>query len=418
MGALDLDSLLARIHTFAAEVPRILRRVDSTTALADEVARLMTAAESPFTMAVVGQMRAGKSTLINALLGEDLAITGVNETTATVNWLKHGSPEQAKQFRVVWRGEVGREPELKALSELRQHWVGDSELAKQVRYLEFYSTASFLKAVQVVDTPGTRSVLGAHEETVRGFLAERHEAETVFYGGSADCILYVLNPVAREQDADLLSSFESQTRLPGGSPYNSVAVVHKWETLDHDDPFAAAGRKAATAKGQLQRYVADVIPVSGPLGQAVTRLDAAFWDILAAFIGATPAADLRRMLSGLDRHFGDRSLLERSGLPWPCFKAVIKTAMIRGCATGHSLRALVQEMAGIDRLVAFLHRRYFDRARVIRAFNLLGRAMRPCEVAVLRLHDQVRGQAEQRDRANAASQELGPYAAKLYLARW
>jgi hypothetical protein len=145
MSAFDLNSLLARIHTFAAEVPRILRSVSTTTDLADDVSRLMTVAESPFTMAVVGQMRAGKSTLINTLLGVYLAITVVNETTATVNWLKHGSPEQAKQFRVVWREEIGREPELKDLSELRQHWVGDSDLAKKARYLEFYSTAPFLK---------------------------------------------------------------------------------------------------------------------------------------------------------------------------------------------------------------------------------------------------------------------------------
>ena len=155
------------------------------------------------------------STLINALIGEDLAITGVTETTATVNWLKHGTAEQARTFRVVWRNDLAQEPEVRDRSELKG-WQGPSELAKRTRYLEFFSEAKFLKRIQIVDTPGTRSVIEDHEKTVREFLlAQRHERETLYYGGVADCIVYVLNPVAKQADVELLDAFESRTRLPG-----------------------------------------------------------------------------------------------------------------------------------------------------------------------------------------------------------
>ena len=44
--------------------------------------------DSPCVLAVAGKVKAGKSFLINALLGVDLAMTGNTETTATINVFK------------------------------------------------------------------------------------------------------------------------------------------------------------------------------------------------------------------------------------------------------------------------------------------------------------------------------------------
>jgi hypothetical protein len=430
MAGFDLQTLLERVQAFTARVPQILRRSALTAALADEVARFMENSELPFTMAVVGQMRAGKSTLINALINEDLAITDVNETTATINWFKHGTSEQTRTFRVTWRSDLPQEPEVRDLSELKG-WVGDSELARKTRYVELFSEAGFLKQVQVVDTPGTRSVIEGHEQTVREFLlADRHERETLYYGGVADCIVYVLNPVARKADAELLNSFESKTRIPGGSPYNSVAVVHKWESLEHDDPYEEAQRKADIISLQLRRYVAGVIPVSGPLGRAVSRLPHDYWDDFATFVGATTGAALQKMVSGMERQFTDRALegsaldaagrrclYEKAGLPWPCFKAILKLATKYSCRDGATLRTVVREASGMDRLLAFLEQRFFDRSRVIRAFNLLSRALRPCEVAVQRLREHVEYLEGRRSRAAQAVRELEPFQKHVSCAR-
>src|SRR6185312_8625251 len=43
--------------------------------------------ERPLRVAVVGEFNAGKSTFLNALLGEDVAPTGVLPTTATLHWV-------------------------------------------------------------------------------------------------------------------------------------------------------------------------------------------------------------------------------------------------------------------------------------------------------------------------------------------
>ncbi len=43
---------------------------------------------SPCVLAVAGKVKAGKSFLVNSLLGVDLAMTGSTETTATINIFK------------------------------------------------------------------------------------------------------------------------------------------------------------------------------------------------------------------------------------------------------------------------------------------------------------------------------------------
>lgn len=47
----------------------------------------------PLTVAVAGRVKAGKSSLVNALLKCDLAKVGVKATTATVNSFCYGKPD-------------------------------------------------------------------------------------------------------------------------------------------------------------------------------------------------------------------------------------------------------------------------------------------------------------------------------------
>src|SRR5438128_12582752 len=61
--------------------------------------------EQPCVLAVVGRMKAGKSTFINALLGQDVAKVGVTETTATINRFCYGTPaDPQRPVRCHWRG--------------------------------------------------------------------------------------------------------------------------------------------------------------------------------------------------------------------------------------------------------------------------------------------------------------------------
>ena len=44
----------------------------------------------PIRIALAGTLKAGKSTLVNALVGEDIAPTDATEATRIVTWFRHG----------------------------------------------------------------------------------------------------------------------------------------------------------------------------------------------------------------------------------------------------------------------------------------------------------------------------------------
>jgi hypothetical protein len=398
------NALLSCCAALGQRVLDAMRRTsqpDEQLGLVTSAVRLCAESErEPLSLAVVGQMRAGKSTLVNALVGEELTQVGVTETTATVNWLRSAAPGRSRTFRAHWRNSAASSAfEDHPLSEL-ERWGGDSELAKRTRYLEIFSDSPFLKHIQIVDTPGTRSAIQSHEEGVRGLLAQRHEAETLYYGGVADCLLYVVNPVARTADESTLAEFGAGTRLPGSSPYNSVAVVHKWESQNVEDPIASADAKAQAMAAQLRPFVADVIPVSGPLMRAASTVEPHAWNELVRLTSFSSSAALNRILVGMDGSFISpsipglsltaderRHLKDSVGLPLPCLKLVLRMAMRHGCTDGQVLRSLVLDASGKERLLTILRRRFFDRSRILRSFSLLARIVRPALGAGVRVAD-------------------------------
>src|SRR3990170_662723 len=72
--------------------------------LAERMEELAKQVHQPCVVAVVGRVKVGKSTFVNALLREDLAKVGTTETTATINYFSYGSPDPDPPVRCHWRG--------------------------------------------------------------------------------------------------------------------------------------------------------------------------------------------------------------------------------------------------------------------------------------------------------------------------
>jgi hypothetical protein len=419
----EFQELQDRLQKFSENVPGILRRSHRTDELADEIERMLPSSkaalsEDHFTLAVAGQMRVGKSTLINAMIGADLAIPGVTETTATVNWFRHGTPAQASKFRVVWNDAAGSSDLIEIADKLK--WSGSSELAARTRYLEFFSPTEFLKKVNIVDTPGTRSTFDSHEKAARGFLLAEGKAEkdTLYYGGITDCVAYVLPPVTRQNDSEVLGQFAAGSRLPQSTPFNSVGLLHKWEIIQHATPWTEAARQAGKAFQALKQYVCDVFPVSGPLGRACRVCPPAFWDDVLDFArGTTP--DASELLTVEESWFTRpepgcpiapekrAEMRTTSQLPWPCFKTVLLFAVSRPFASSTELLSGVREISGIDRLLEFLERRFFDRSRLIRSSTVLCRALRITDRARGRIRNRLDELLIDRKLAQQALDEIG-----------
>ena len=389
---LDYQDFTRLIERFAGDLPAILSSHPKTADLAPGMGKLLQVAETPFTLAVVGQMRAGKSSILNALIGTNLAVVGVNETTATINWFKYGQGDKTRRFCVNWKDRPAEEFDLKEI----RRWVGDSADAADTSCLEFFADSRYLQIANIVDTPGTRSAIQDHTEAIKEFLAVKRDGETRRLGGEADAILYVVPPVARESDEDLLKNFETTTRLPGSSPYNSMAVVHKWEALEID--HAEALRKADRIFKAMGGLVSVVIPVSAPLATASERFDDRFWQVVLNLSSNTPARILDNMLLGEEDFYDEypgcsvpmkdrREFQTQFQLPWPCLKFIIKTARSQSPGNESDLRRIILEASGLDRLRQELQARFFERSKVIKMFSVLSKARNSCGIADVRLRN-------------------------------
>src|SRR5579884_3992518 len=61
---------------------------------------LETRLRQPLRIAVAGRVKAGKSTLVNALLGQRVAPTDVSECTRVVTWFHYGTPQRVEVHMV------------------------------------------------------------------------------------------------------------------------------------------------------------------------------------------------------------------------------------------------------------------------------------------------------------------------------
>ena len=104
-----------------------------------------------FLLVIAGEFNSGKSSFINALLGERVLPEGVTPTTDRINLLRHG-------------------PEV-------------TERPLEAYLLERTHPAELLRELNVVDTPGTNAVIRRHEELTRDFVPR---ADLVLFVTSAD----------------------------------------------------------------------------------------------------------------------------------------------------------------------------------------------------------------------------------------
>lgn len=156
----DLYGLLQRTHRHFAHNPEL-------SAWLAEAGQLVETLDRPLLITVMGEFNSGKSTFVNALLGEEVAPMGITPTTATINVVKYG---RERGGRVVYRdGESRLVPWAKVPALLKGL---DPVEAQRIRVVEVLYPLDVLARVNVVDTPGLNSIQPEHEATAREFIAQ------------------------------------------------------------------------------------------------------------------------------------------------------------------------------------------------------------------------------------------------------
>jgi len=207
--------LLARLDRVARE----LHDLDATLALAT----LSAERARPVRVAVVGEFNAGKSTFINALIGADVAPTGVLPTTATLHHLRYATDPIARVHlrppRSDAPGAEGATVDLERIVPVPELRRALAEAAPgDVRRVEILLPIASLTRVEVIDTPGFNAPDASHTEAARAAFEE------------ADAVLWLLDAAQamKKTERDVLEQVRA-ARLP------IQVLVNKADRLAPDD---------------------------------------------------------------------------------------------------------------------------------------------------------------------------------------
>src|SRR3984893_9749363 len=121
---LELRSQLA---TALGSLVILAQQIDAPPPPLRNLESLAATLSQPFLFVVVGEVKAGKSSMLNALFGRDFCKVDVLPATDRIYVFKYGDPER------------------------------DSKLSEHVT--ERFRTIDFLKDFNIVDTPGTNTIV-------------------------------------------------------------------------------------------------------------------------------------------------------------------------------------------------------------------------------------------------------------------
>lgn len=136
--------------------------------------------EGDFTLAVIGDFKRGKSTLVNALLGTKIATTNVTPETVTINEIQHG-PELTVEACLADGGRLSLNPDELPADRLTPI---SERLGEKLSHLSVLAPVEFLRGLRLVDTPGL------------GDIMDRFNAQVQSYLANADSVIYVISAVS------------------------------------------------------------------------------------------------------------------------------------------------------------------------------------------------------------------------------
>lgn len=244
--------------------------------LARSTAQIRDALWAPPRVVVVGRVKAGKSTLVNALIGDRVADTAATECTKVVAVYQDGAPSRAEVVTVGGRRHTVR------LTDGRPTELGCP--TDEVAYLDRFLPSRLLRSMTLIDTPGLATITTGNEQATRRALIDGF-GQTRDASVGADAAIFLFDATPRADEVQFLRDL-------GFSAVNTIGALAKADTLGEgafgeSDPIDAARTQSGVIAESMSASLLTVQPVAGLLAQTAqtgqfTESDA---DALSALAG-------------------------------------------------------------------------------------------------------------------------------------
>ena len=314
----------------------------------------------PLRVAVAGQPQVGKSTLVNSLVGEEVAPLSVEEGSQVLAWYRGGVAPRAQVYptqappRDVPAARMGGRLHIDL-----EGWRSD-----QLDRVVVDWPSRTLRGLTLIDTPGIDSATD---------VGSRISLD-------ADAVLYLMRQL-HATDVGFLQSLQDHP-IARETPVNSIVVLSRADEV-------GGGRIDAltSAKRLARRYRTDVgltglsqnaIAVSGLLAHAGRTLTSE--ELVSLGVLATAQRrELETAMVSVDRFVGDGvplrldsrtriALIERFGM----FGIRLVTTLIRqGFDTVEALSEQLVQRSGLDELRESIQQCFTDRYDVLKARSAL-----------------------------------------------
>src|SRR3954465_12139564 len=342
----------------------------------NELERIGYRLNQPIRIALAGTLKAGKSTLVNALVGEDIAPTDATEATRLVTWFRYGAtPKVTANHRGGRRSHVPIARRSHDQSEQRGLTFDFAGVdAGDVVALDVEWPASELVDTTIIDTPGTSSLSREVSERTLRLLVPDDGVPRV------DAVVFLL----RTLNATDIALLKQIGELVGGST-GALGVIGVASRADE----IGAGRIDAmlSAKDVAKRFTSEmdktgicqaVVPVSGLLALTARTLRQSEFVALEKLAGVD-AAELTKAMLSVDRFVREDSglpvdaatraaLLERFGM----FGIRISIAVLRaGVSDSVALADELLERSGLVALRDVIDQQFAQRSDLLKAHTAL-----------------------------------------------
>jgi len=334
---------------------------------------IMERLDGPLRVAIAGRVKAGKSTLLNALVGEELAPTDAGECTKVVTWYQNGLTYEIRLRHLngqITRAKFTREGGAIDID------LGGLDPADLDRIVIDWPSSS-LREMTLIDTPGIASLSHDISARTHEFLTPGDEQPT-----EADAVLYLLRHL-HATDIGFLEAFHDDD-MAQATPINAIGVLSRADEIGvgRPDSMESAARIAQRFRSdlQLRKLCQTVVPVAGLLGQTGASLTEDEYRALAR-LSQVSEETRSAMLMSVDRFTSEspdfdvllpterEHLLARLGL----FGIRTSIQMILGgeASGAGQLAAALRSLSGIDGLKAVLSNQFSRRGDVLKSRTAL-----------------------------------------------
>ncbi|MCK0090417.1 Isoniazid-inducible protein iniC [Rhodococcus sp. HNM0563] len=345
-------------------------RYGADPAVAESISACAHRLDQPLRVALAGSLKAGKSTLLNALVGQDIAPTDATECTRVVTWYRNGPTptvtawyDGGSTFGVpVQRHDRRLTFDLGPLT------------ADRVDHIDVQWPASALAHTTLVDTPGTSSLSRDVSARTLALLAPDDAAS------GADAVVYLMRTLGAA-DVDFLDRIGRHVGGESG-PLGVIGVVSRADEVGagRADAMASARDVASRLTGELERTGScqAVVPVAGLLALAARTLRQAEFAAFEA-LAQVPGEQLHIAMLSADRFSRPdielpvapamrAQLADRFGL----FGIRMAVALVQlGIRDSSSLAAELVARSGLDELRQVIDVQFGQRADQLKAHSAL-----------------------------------------------